>query len=147
MTETTCACVRGHPEALEADADAGGSRAAEQDQRTAWLPPARLDAGSAGMGSGGPAGAAALIATLQGVQETGERFLVSIIASEVATTVARARVQDWQPETPSRQSSGTLSAWTEQLLAGFKVSSILLHSFFCWLFLHVCEGEGELVSA
>ena len=47
--------------------------------------------------------------------------MVSIVGSEVATTVGRAKVQDWQPETPSRQSSGTLSAWTEQLLAGFKV--------------------------
>jgi len=103
---------RGHPETLDAE---------EDSDNTEWLPPARVDAGISGSGSGPAAGAAALIASLQAVQETGERFLVSIVASEVATTVAQAKVQDWEPEAPSRQSSATLSAWTEQLLAGFKV--------------------------
>ena len=82
-----------------------------------------MDTGSTGISSG-PAGAAALVASLQAVQETGERFVVSIIASDVATTVSQANVQDWEPETPSRQSSTTLSAWTEQLLAGFKVAPL-----------------------
>ena len=107
----TWAC-RGHPETLDAEVDS---------ERTGWVPPARVDTGSSGMGSG-PAGAAALVASLQAVQETGERFLVSIVASEVASTVAQAKVQDWEPEAPSRQSSAALSAWTEQLLAGFKVA-------------------------
>lgn len=107
---------RGHPEALDAEADTS--------EHAEWLPPARLDTGSAGMGSGPAAGAAALVASLQAVQETGERFLVSIVASEVASTVSQAKVQDWEPEIPSRQSSATLSAWAEQLLAGFKVAPL-----------------------
>ena len=115
MLRLPVSCVlvgRGHPETVDAEVDG---------EQTDWLPPARVDAGTTGTGSG-PAGAAALVASLQAVQETGERFLVSIVASEVASTVAQAKVQDWEPEAPSRQSSATLSAWTEQLLAGFKVT-------------------------
>ena len=124
---TPCACLtitaqaredtikslrRGMPANSQTDIDAGAGT---------WQRPARLDgSGSASASSAGPAGAAVLLAALQTVQEAGDRCVVSIVASEAGSAVGRAKVQEWLPEAPPR-STAALSAWTEQLLAGFKV--------------------------
>lgn len=90
-----------------------------------WWPPLRLDAGSnaALSGGAGPGGASVLLAALQALQEAGERVIMSAMASKVGIAMARAKSQNWEPETPPR-SSGAVSPWMEQLLGALKVRAL-----------------------
>ena len=88
-----------------------------------WWPPLRVDSGSAAaVSGGGPGGASGLVAALQTVQEAGERFIMSTMASKVGIAMARAKSQNWEPSTPPR-STGGVSPWMEQLLGALKVRS------------------------
>ena len=104
---------RGLPVASLTDADISAAT---------WKPPVSPESGSSAGGSVS-SGASGLLAALAGVQEAGERFIMSAMAVKVGVAMARAKSQNWEPTTPPR-STGGVSPWMEQLLGALKVAPL-----------------------